>query len=139
MFTWARREVENYLLHPAAIRRFVEQSAPLGPLATVPVNQSFERQMPKNFDPFDDGIVFLRDVKASDEFLLPLLGECGLSTSKNNLFLLAAAMLPEEVHPEVKDALDAIAGLVGPLIPAEVPVGGPEIDEGETAGKVRRG
>ena len=73
----------------------------------------------------------LRDVKASEEFLLPLLGDCGLSTSKKDLFLIAAVMLPEEIHPEVTRALDVIAALGADRSDPEVPVGGAPASEAE--------
>ncbi len=126
---WRRREIENYLLVPAAIRRFIQSRSP-GPLfdrlaaerAQV-VDRAFAKQVPTGFDPFDDSVVFLRDVKASDDFLLPLLGDCGLSTSKKDLFLIAAQMRPEEIHPEIKEALDVVATLSPPPTgdSAEVP------------------
>jgi hypothetical protein len=131
LFFWPRRETENYLLHPAALRRFIERKAPKGARAAAAVDRHFAKQLPPGFNPFDDGIVFLRDVKASEEFLLPLLGDCGLSTSKKDLFLIAAAMLPEEIHPEVTRALDAIAALGADRSDPEVPVGGAPAVEAE--------
>jgi ABC-type branched-subunit amino acid transport system ATPase component len=130
MFAWSRREIENYLLHPGALRRFVVAKAPLGEVAGGLVDRAFARQVRSGFDPFDDGIVFLREVKASDDFLLPLMGECGLSTSKKDLFLLAGRMTPDEIHPEVRRALDHVALLVRPPVNPETPVGGPAEDEG---------
>jgi hypothetical protein len=106
------------------LRRFIERKAPDGALAAAAVDRHFAKQLPPGFNPFDDGIVFLRDVKASEEFLLPLLGDCGLSTSKKDLFLIAAVMLPEEIHPEVTKALDVIAALSADRSDPEVPVGG---------------
>jgi len=68
-------------------------------------------------------IVFLRDVKASEEFLLPLFEECGISTSKKDLFLIAAEMRDDEIHPEVRQALEVIAELVVEPAPSELPLG----------------
>lgn len=131
LFFWPRRETENYLLHPAALRRFVTARAPLRELAASIVDRHFSKQLPAAFDPFDDRVVFLRDVKASEEFLLPLLGECGMSTSKKDLFLIAAEMHQDEIHPDVVRALDVIAALGADRRDPEVPVGGsPPADAG---------
>ncbi|MBI4706261.1 MAG: AAA family ATPase [Deltaproteobacteria bacterium] len=134
VFTWKRRETENYLLHPAALRRFVAAKAPLLRLAAPFVDRHFERQLPPRFDPLDDGIVFLRDVKASDEFLLPLLAECGLSTSKKDLFLVAAVMDRAEIHADVVRALDVVAGLVRDGQGIESPTGGSTDGHGDEDG-----
>jgi hypothetical protein len=128
LFFWPRRETESYLLHPAALRRFIERKAPG---AAPAVDRHFAKQLPPGFNPFDDGVIFLRDVKASEEFLLPLLGDCGLSTSKKDLFLIAAVMLPNEIHPEVTRALDVIATLGADRSDSEVPVGGAPASEAE--------
>ncbi|MBI4602217.1 MAG: hypothetical protein HY721_09675 [Planctomycetes bacterium] len=121
VFFWARREIESYLLVPSAIERYVAQRALLGDLARAVVKDEFSRQLPSGFDPFDDTLVFLRDVKASEELLLPLLGKCGLSTSKKDLFLIAAAMRPDEIHPEIVRALDLVKALNPPLVDPEQP------------------
>lgn len=137
LFFWTRRETENYLLHPAALRRFVEKKATLAEFAAANVDKAFAKQLPAGVDPFDSGNVFLRDVKASDDFLMPLMGKCCLSTSKKDLFLIAAQMTTEEIHPDVRTALDLIAALGGNQREAEVPVGGvPDTEEpnGEEGG-----
>jgi hypothetical protein len=85
------------------------------------VRERLSAQLPERFDVFDDAVVFLRDVKASDEFLLPLLGDCQLSTSKKDLFLLAASLWPKEIHPEVLRALDLVAALNPPPVDPEQP------------------
>lgn len=124
LFTWRRREIENYLLHPAALRRYVVAKSPLFELAGAIVDRKFAEQVKPSFEPFDDSIIFLREVKASEEFLLPMFEECGLSSSKKDLFLVAAQMEAAEIHPEVTKALDEIARLVSKPVYAEEPVGG---------------
>ena len=60
---------------------------------------------------------FLLDTKASDVVLEPFFREFFAQIGqyntlpKNNLYRLAAEMQPDEVHPEVRDKLDAIATL----------------------------
>ena len=101
---WRRYEIENYLLQPAAIERFVNF-----PLAVV---EAFWRQVPRGTDLFGDHVSLVR-VKASDEFLVPLLAEVGQPTPKRELYLLAATMRPDEIHPEVVEKLDRVATLCG--------------------------
>ena len=47
------------------------------------------------------------------KFLVPLLAEIGYPTPKRDLYLLAAKMRPDEIHPEVVQKLDMIATLCG--------------------------
>ncbi len=100
---WHRYEIENYLLHPEAIKRFVKF-----PLLESEVDDAFWRRVPPGADLFGDDVSFVR-VKASDEFLLPLLNDLGLDTPKRDLHMLAAVMNADEVHPEVREKLDRIA------------------------------
>ena len=88
---WRRYEIENYLLQPEAIKRFANF-----PLVEKSVEEAFWRQVPRGTDLFGDHVSLVR-VKASDEFLVPLLAP----TPKRDLYLLAAAMRPDEIHPEV--------------------------------------
>lgn len=98
---WRRYEIENYLLQPEAIKRFA--NFPL-------VEEAFWRQVPHGTDLFGDHVSLVR-VKASDEFLVPLLAEMGQPTPKRDLYLLAAQMRPDEIHPEVVEKLDRVATL----------------------------
>ena len=98
---WRRYEIENYLLQPETIKRFV-------PSAARAVEEAVQRQVPPSSDLFWDHVSLVR-VKASDEFLVPMLEEIGKDTPKKDLYLLAAAMMPEEIHPEVREKLDRIA------------------------------
>ena len=50
----------------------------------------------------------LTRVKASNEFLVPLLETLGCPTPKRDLYLLAETMTPEEIHPEVTEKLDRL-------------------------------
>ena len=98
---WRRYEIENYLLQPEAIERFA--NFPL-------VEEAFWRQVPRGTNLFGDHVSLVR-VKASDEFLVPLLAEIGRPTPKRDLYLLAAEMRPDEIHPEVVKKLDRVATL----------------------------
>ena len=104
---WRRYEIENYLLHPETVERFVD--LPHREL----VRNAFDRQVPVGTDYFGDHPALSR-VKASNEFLLPLLEKIGAPTPKRDLFLLAAAMRPEEIHPEAIEKLNAIGEALNP-------------------------
>ena len=108
---WRRYEIENYLLQLESIVRFVDS-----PLMQSHINQTFWRQVPRGSDLFGDH-VFLTRVKASVEFLGPLLKNVGKDTPKRDLYLLAATMCRDEIHPEVTDKLDAIANSLVPNEP----------------------
>ena len=100
---WRRYEIENYLLQPDAIARFVDS-----PLMEPEIYREFWKQVPQGADLFGDHVSLVR-LKASNEFLIPLLERVGKDTPKRDLHLLAAVMQAEEVHPEVREKLDRIA------------------------------
>ena len=76
------------------------------------VDNEFWKQVPTGTDLFGDHVSLVR-VKASNEFLVPLFERLGQSTLKKDLYLLAAEMRPEEIHPEVTEKLDLIADALG--------------------------
>jgi predicted ATPase len=106
---WKRYEIESYLVHPAALARYVEQQ--VGTAAAQPhledLRKHFEESYPPAFlkDPFGD-YPYLANTKARTDLLPPALTAAGLPgvpyTRYNEI---AALMLPEEIHPEVKEKL----------------------------------
>lgn len=102
---WKRYEIENYLLHPDAIKRFVARTPTANP---DEIDAEFHRQLPRDADPFSD-LPALVEVKASDSLLLPMLERAGRRTKKTDLYQLAAVMKREEIHPEIREKLDRIA------------------------------
>lgn len=108
---WKRYEIENYLLIPAAIKRFVSLPFQSPTLMESIIDAEFEKQVPSGTDLFSDHPALSR-VKASTEFLKPCLDKAIGPTSKRDLYLLAGVMEPEEIHPEVVGVLDQIYKLV---------------------------
>jgi hypothetical protein len=103
---WQRYEIENYLLHPEAIKRFLDF-----PLLGSRMEDEFWKQVPRGTDLFGDHVSLVR-IKASDEFLVPLMRQLDRETPKKDLYLLAAKMLPEEIHPEITEKLDKMADVL---------------------------
>jgi len=109
---WRRYEIESYLVHPDAIARYVEKQ--VGTDAARPhledLRKHFEESYPPAFlrDPFGD-YPYLVSSKARTDLLPPALTAAGLPALPYTRYHeIAAVMLPEEIHPEVKEKLDLI-------------------------------
>ena len=114
---WRRYEIESYLLHPDALARFVEAV-----VGTDAAESHVEDMLAYWNDEFPPAVVndpftehpFLNRAKARTELLGPLLEAAeihGLPYTRYHE--IAALMLPEEIHPEVKEKLDAICRAFG--------------------------
>ena len=99
---WRRYEIENYLLQPEAIKQFVGDQS-----LDRHVDEEFRKQVPQGTDLFGDHVSLSR-IKASHEFLVPLL-ESVRPTPKRDLYLLAAELQSNKIHPEVVRKLGRIA------------------------------
>ena len=111
---WRRYEIESYLVHPAALGRFALQTTGQQQ-AVEDMQQYFTDNFPPAVvnDPLGDH-AFLNSTKARTELLPPLLVAAGLHGFPYTRYHeIAACMLPDEIHPEVREKLDAIAAAVG--------------------------
>ena len=101
---WSQLEIENYLLHPTALKRFVRGQR--GNAAAATTWSYMKQQLPPGlFDaPFDANLISKGSV-----VLDKIMQEAGLQLKKTDYWRIAAQMRPEEVHPEVTEKLDAIA------------------------------
>jgi hypothetical protein len=116
---WQRYEIESYLLHPDALARFVAAHA--GPQGRAELLRHFHETYPPAFtrDPRAD-LPMLVSTKARTHLLPPALDAGGLPAFPYTRYHeIAAQMLPAEIHPEVREKLDAICHAFGidPAVP----------------------
>ena len=104
---WRQTEIENYLLHPLALERFVYQEE--GRDAAVRAIEYMKRHLPPALfeEPFASAEVVT--TKKESGVLRDILQEAGLALEKTEFCRIAASMRPDEVHPEVREKLDAMA------------------------------
>ncbi len=114
---WRRYEIESYLVHPDPLARFVETT--VGADAAAPHLEDMLAHMRREFPPavIDDPLgdhVFLNGTKARTDVLPPLLEAAGIHDLPYTRYHeIAAVMLPNEIHPEVVEKLDAICRAFG--------------------------
>lgn len=114
---WRRYEIESYLLHPDAIGRFIVTS--VGESAAQPhladLRKHFEDRYPPAFlnNPFEDA-PYLLGIKARTDLIPPALTASGIINFPYTRYHeIAAAMTPQEIHPEVRDKLDLMMKAFG--------------------------
>ena len=113
---WTRYEIESYLFHPAALARFVAHL--LGATEDAPQVVEHIREMRTWIDQnLPPAVVreplgnheFLNVTKARTNLIPPILTAAGFPGLAYTRFAeIAAVMRPEEIHPEVRQKLDAI-------------------------------
>jgi len=109
---WRRYEIESYLIHPAALERFV--TARVGVAAAAPHVSDLRAKLAELFpiavlaNPLADHPMLI-GTKARTLLLPPLLDAAGLhGLDYSEYHEIAAIMGPDEIHPEVREKLDAI-------------------------------
>jgi predicted ATPase len=109
---WPRYEIESYLVHPAALERFVERE--VGSEGAAPHLEDLRAYLADNLppavlrEPLGDHD-YLNQTKARTNILPPALGAAGLhGVAYTRYHEIAASMLPEEIHPDVTMVLDGI-------------------------------
>jgi len=115
---WRRYEIESYLVHPAALERFV--SGTVGEAAAGAHVSDLRRYLEDNLPPaviarpLDDH-PYLNNTKARMEILPPALHAAGLPNFPYTRYHeIAAVMSGDEVHPEVREKLDQIDRALNP-------------------------
>ena len=114
---WRRYEIESYLVHQDALARFVESF--VGADSATPHIDDMRAYMRREFPPgaIDDPLgnhPFLNGTKARTDILPPILNAAGIHDLPYTRYHeIAQVMLPEEIHPEVVEKLDAICRAFG--------------------------
>lgn len=101
---WKRKEIENYLIHPVALLRFVEKKGFQGLFSEI-AEQYLRAHLPPAVykNPIQDTI----DGNGSD-FLEKFFSKIGLHINKGNFSEIAEIMEADEIHPDIKDVLDKL-------------------------------
>lgn len=104
---WKRYEAESYLIHPEALLRYVESRK--GELWREPAQEYLRDQLPPAVlrEPLASHD-YLEGTPASKSLLPGLFKAAGIELSKQEYYLIAEQMRPEEIAGEVRDKLDAI-------------------------------
>lgn len=100
---WSRYETENYLIHPDAILRFVSHASG---------NEDAAMEYLRQYLP---GVLFEKPFEATaadrekgKKTITAVMTEAGVNLPTSDFRLLAAAMKPEEIHPDVVALLNVI-------------------------------
>ena len=114
---WRRYEIESYLVHPDPLVRFVESvvGAEVAAPHVADMLTWWRDELPPAVvkDPLGEHH-YLNGTKARTALLSPLLEEAGLhGLPYTRYHEIAALMLPEEIHPEVVEKLEAICRAFG--------------------------
>ncbi len=109
---WRRYEIESYLVHPEALARFVRKQVgdAVAKQHVDDMMSYIHKALPPGFveDPLGSNPL-LDQAKARQDILPPILDAAGLQgLSYTRYHEIAQLMLPEEIHPEVTEKLDAI-------------------------------
>jgi predicted ATPase len=126
---WTRYEAESYLVHPASLSRFIDKQSGKGGAEAV------RKFLTAQFDAFAgaglgqqiaDAFIatpnnppkivetYLASTKARTAIVSGILQEGGVhGMNYTDFHQIAAQMLPEEIHPEVKEKLDFIQKAFG--------------------------
>lgn len=116
---WERYEIENYLIHPESIKRFVDSNPEDRGLLFTPSGEAAVEKMreiipPVSFkDILKDELKHLNDVKGSEIILGSIFKSMKIRIGKNDYYRLAEVMRPEEIHDDVRIMLDKIADHFG--------------------------
>jgi hypothetical protein len=111
---WRRYEVENYLIHPTSLTRFVgsKKGAPLFASAS----EKFLREVLLPGEVFNNPLGvhdYLNNTPASKSILPRFFQNAAIDIRKNEYYQIADQMMPDEISDDVKFKLDEIAKTFG--------------------------
>jgi predicted ATPase len=112
---WGRYEIENYLLVPNAILRYIKNvTKSEGDLFQASLIKKAEQFLKEKFppdalqNPLSDN-AFLTKIAASKDILPQLFAVVGLNVSKKDYYQIAELFEINEIHSDIKKVLDKIA------------------------------
>ncbi len=102
---WTRYEIENYLIHPEAIYRFVSQE--LGEKKAEEAKKYMKEYWPSVLSekPFETTPA---DRTKGKGMIAEVLTAAGLAINASEYYRIARAMKPDEIHPDVMRMLNSI-------------------------------
>ena len=105
---WMRPDIESYLIHRQAIMRFVEKNRGID--AAHIIDDYMKNQLPPALykAPCETYDFALKD--KGKTILSRFMQEAGINIKESDYYQIAAEMKEDEIHPEVHEILDAIAG-----------------------------
>jgi predicted ATPase len=112
---WGRYEIENYLLVPNAILRYIKSvTMSEGELFQTSLIKKADQFMKAEFPPdaFQNPLIdspFLTRIAASKDIFPKLFSVVQMNVSKKDYYQITDLFKSEEVHSDVKNALDKIA------------------------------
>lgn len=113
---WKRYEAESYLVHPDALRRFVQGAAPdlfTATAAEAGLSYLQNELPPAVFQNPNGDHDYLNATPASKTLLPGFFKAAGMPLTKNEYYQVAAQMQQEEIPSEVKEKLDLICEAFG--------------------------
>lgn len=103
---WTRYDIESYLVHPQALLRFVGKQDPAGD-GTAQVNEYMKKYYRFLYDDAFDHHS-LSNTKGED-ILEQILNCAQIYLDKADYYRIAEMMTADEIHPDVRRVLDAVA------------------------------
>lgn len=117
LLRWRRYEIESYLFHPEALARYITKTVgeSVAELHIKDLQHYLADNLPPAVvrEPLGDHD-YLNTTKARTKLIPPLLNAAGLiDIPYTRYHEIAAEMQPTEIHPEVREKLDAIQEAFG--------------------------
>lgn len=110
---WQRYEIESYLFHPEALLRYIKHVTGSEENVSAARDYLAANHLPTFLQsPFTDPD-YIKATKARTMLIPPVLTAAGVQLSYTRYAEIAAQMLPDEVHPEVREKLDGLCAAFG--------------------------
>jgi hypothetical protein len=105
VYHWSRKEIENYLIIPSVLEKFVRKMSP-GELFTLERTKRAKQYLRDNLPPkvYNNPLNNDIDGKGSD-FLDKFFREVDIKINKGDYWQIADVMDESEIHPDIKKML----------------------------------